>query len=228
MDKGRKKKLKNKYRDKVSNEKEYRQQLLVKSKYLSTERMRRVYHQFCNNKTEQIHGLVVNVFLPKRSYFCRTICGKARTYLAVSVDSLGFEEYFLKLYLELGITMSNVTRLFYKQHDKKRRADAIYAKTAARRKKRATRKLELINTAWQQEVGDKANGHTYQSRLTCPRVVATSTTTTVDTMVNSVVVVATAKLCLACGNSGHQRRTSKLCVKNPRSPHYEGTCVLVF
>jgi hypothetical protein len=62
-----------KYRDKETNEKEYLQQLEVKKKYLSTERLSRCYHEFCNNKTEQLHGFVVNVFLPKCRYFCRTI-----------------------------------------------------------------------------------------------------------------------------------------------------------
>jgi hypothetical protein len=47
----------------------YHQQLKVKKKYLSPVRMRRCYHEFCNNMTEQLHGFVVNVFLPKRSYF---------------------------------------------------------------------------------------------------------------------------------------------------------------
>jgi hypothetical protein len=62
---------KGKFRDKSKNKRKYEQQLKVKQKYLSTSRMRRCYHQFCNNKTEQLHGLVVNVFLPKRSYYCR-------------------------------------------------------------------------------------------------------------------------------------------------------------
>jgi hypothetical protein len=94
MDRRGKSGKKGKFRDKLKNEKEYHQQLKLKKKYLSRVRMRRYYHEFCN-KTEQLHGFVVNIFLPKRSYFCRTICGRARTYLAMSIDSLGFEEYIL-------------------------------------------------------------------------------------------------------------------------------------
>jgi hypothetical protein len=60
-------KNKGKFRDKVKKEREYHQQLKVKKKYLSPVRMRRCYHAFCNNKTEQLHRfVVVNVFLPKR------------------------------------------------------------------------------------------------------------------------------------------------------------------
>jgi Fe-S-cluster containining protein len=53
---------KGKFRDKEENPKEYVQQLKVKNKYLSATRMRRCFHAFCNNKTEQLHGFMVNVF----------------------------------------------------------------------------------------------------------------------------------------------------------------------
>jgi hypothetical protein len=76
---------KGKYRDKETHEKEYKQQLLVKDKYLSTTRLRGCFDEFCNNKTEHIHGLIVNVFLPKRAFFCRTICGRSPTYMAVGI-----------------------------------------------------------------------------------------------------------------------------------------------
>jgi hypothetical protein len=38
-----------------------------------------VFHKFSTNKTEQIYSFVTNIFLMKRSYYCRTICGRART-----------------------------------------------------------------------------------------------------------------------------------------------------
>jgi hypothetical protein len=92
----------------------------VHSKYTEEDRLRRVFHEWTTNKTEQIHSLVTNVFLPKRSYYCRTICGRARTYLAVSIDSIGYYEYSRRLYLELGLHMTTITAVFYKQQDKRR------------------------------------------------------------------------------------------------------------
>jgi hypothetical protein len=196
----------------------------VKEKFLSTKRLRRCFHKFCNNKTEQIHGFIVNVFLPKRTYYCRTICGRARTYVAVSVDSLGFEEYYKQLYLELGITMSPVSRLYYRQVDRRRKADQTYAKSFERKKKRAMQKLETINEAWRIETVDKRKGHTYQSGMAGPTVVgATDETEVVGE--EGDVVVASRPFCRACGNYGHQRRTSRLCTQNTRSQHYQGTSV---
>jgi hypothetical protein len=161
---------KGKFRDKIKNKKEYEQQMKVKKKYLSTIRLRWCYHQFCNHKMEQLHRLVVNVFLPKRSYFYRTICGRARTYLAMSVDTLGFEEYYKELYKELEISMSSITARYYKQHDQKRKRDKNYVKSPARKKKRARRKLDQIQKAWKAEGEDKEQGHTYQSRMLAPKV----------------------------------------------------------
>jgi hypothetical protein len=128
---------KGKFRDKEKNAREYVQQLKVKNKYLSTDRMRRCYHGFCNNKTERLHGFIVNVFLPKQSYFCRTIGGRARTYLVMSLDSLGFKEYFEELYAQLGMTMSSETERHFQQHDRRQNHDKEYANKPERKKKRA-------------------------------------------------------------------------------------------
>jgi hypothetical protein len=192
-------KKKGKFRVKLKNEKEYHQQLKMKKKYLSTVRMRRCYHEFCNNKTEQLHGFVVNVFLPKRSYFCRTICGRARTYLAMSIDSLGFEEYYKQLSAALGMTMSSATERYFQQHDQKRILDQNYANRPERRTKRAKRKLEEIQKAWKIEIDDKAKGHTYRSRMAAPTVEG------IEVSTNEGAEESSTPFCKACGNYGHQR-----------------------
>ena len=181
--------------------------------------MRRCYHQFSNNKTEQLHGFVVNVFLPKQSYYCRTICGQARTYVATSVDSLGFEGYYKRLYERLGITMSKETETYFQQHDRKRKLDADYAKTPERKKKRAKRKLEQIQSAWKCEVEDKQQGHTYQSRIAAPTVKGTGAAT------HGGEEGSILPFCNTCRNYGHQQRTSKKCPQNPRNIDTQGTYV---
>ncbi len=123
------KEFKSMYRDKIKNAREYKQQKTVHTKFTKPEQMRRVYHCWLNNKTESIHGLVVNVFLPKRSYYCQTICRKARTLLAVSIDSVGYYKYYWQLYLDIGLAMTLVTATFYKEMDKKRMANKILQKS---------------------------------------------------------------------------------------------------
>jgi cell envelope opacity-associated protein A len=53
-----KEELKNKFRDKEKNPKEYKQQFLVQMKFTAKPPMRRVLRKFCTIKTEQIHFLV--------------------------------------------------------------------------------------------------------------------------------------------------------------------------
>ena len=133
-----------------------------------------------NNKTESIHEVVVNVFLlvPKRSYYCSTICGKARTYLAVSIDSLGYYGYYTRLCVEMGTTMTPMTATFYKPLDKKRAADKILQQSPEFRKKRAKRKLENMSREWQREVIDKQAGNTYSLRIVAPNMTEEETATT--------------------------------------------------
>jgi hypothetical protein len=219
-----KEKNKNKFRDKEKNPKEYQQQLEIQMKFTETDRMKRVFHEWSTNKTEQIHSLVTNVFLPKRSYYCRTICGRARTYLAVSIDSLGYLEYNKRLYLELGLELSCIAAGFYNQQDQRRNMDQVYANTPARRKLRAQQRLENINKEWLKEVIDRRSGNTYRSAMTAPTVVATETHSDTPVVDGSMSKERDRPFCRACKNYGHQRRSSRLCPKNKLSKYYEGKC----
>jgi hypothetical protein len=42
-------------------------------------------------------------FIRKSGHLCRTIVGRARTYLAVSIDSIGYEEYYRTLFPLLNL-----------------------------------------------------------------------------------------------------------------------------
>ncbi len=229
-----KEKNKNMFRNRETHRREYEQQSGVHSKYTEEDRLRRVFHEWSTNKTEQIHSLVTNVFLPKRSYYCRTICGRARTHLAVSIDSLGYYEYYRRLYLELGLFMSTITEVFYKQQDKRRETDKKYANNPERRKLRAEHRLENINEEWRREVIDKQNGNTYRSGMMAPGQATPSSSekegSSDGPVVDGGVMVNenSRAFCKACGNYGHQRRSSRWCTKNPKSIHYEGKTVGFF
>jgi hypothetical protein len=220
--KEQKEELKHKYRDKVRNKKEYEQQKVVHEKFTEITRMWKIFHEWDNNKTESIHGLIVNQYLPKRSYFCRTICGKARTLLAVSIDSLGYYEYYKKLYLVIGITMTEPTASFYREMDKRRLHDRTYTNTPEFRKKRAKRKMEMMKRDWKKEVEDKQQGHTYRSNMAAPSAPHAKKDAPSSSQPdgNKTMGDGAAKkkrvFCNACQNYGHMRRTSKLCTKNPK------------
>jgi hypothetical protein len=72
--------------------------------------------------------------------------------------------------------MSTETTTFYRQHDKKITSDQVHAKKKETDKKRAMKRLAIINQVWAKEVKDKKQGHAYQSRMAAP----TTTRTTKD------------------------------------------------
>jgi hypothetical protein len=71
--------------------------------------------------------------------------------------------------------------------------------------------------AWKTEIEDKANGHTYRLRMAAPTVEG------IEVSPNGGAEESSTPFCKACGNYGHQRRTSKKCTKNPSNKHYQGT-----
>jgi hypothetical protein len=93
-----KEEYKNKYRDKVSHVKECEQQKVVLETFCATIRMIGVFHEHNNNKTKQIHAFITNPFLPKISYYSQKSCGRARTFLSVGIDSVGFSAYYQELF----------------------------------------------------------------------------------------------------------------------------------
>jgi hypothetical protein len=91
-------------------------------------------------------------------------------YLAMNLNSLGFEDYYKELYAGLGMTMSSNTELDFQQHDLNQKRDKEYAEKPERKKKQAKKKLEQIQKALMMEVEDKAKGHTYRSRMAAPTI----------------------------------------------------------
>jgi hypothetical protein len=72
--------------------------------------------------------------------------------LAVSINLLGYYEYYTILYEELGLSMSSITATYFLQHDKKRRANKLYAKKPAQGRIWVHQRLDNINREWKKEV----------------------------------------------------------------------------
>jgi ribosomal protein L32 len=99
-----------------------------------------------------------------------------------------------------------------------------------RRKLCAQRRLDNINREWQKEVIDKKNGNTYRSAMTAPTASAALQSRDERTGEGAVAnegidEVADRQFYKACQNYGHQRRSSRLCLKNKKSKYYEGKTV---
>jgi hypothetical protein len=127
--------------------------------------------------------------------------------------------------------MTTITAVFYKQQDKRRETDWAYVYKPERRKLRAEHQLENINEEWRREVIDKQTGNTYRSGIAATSQTTKSSSEKQSSSKGPVVDGGgfedenNQPFCKACKNYGHQRRSSRLCLKNPKSNHYEGKTV---
>ena len=129
----------------------------------------------------------------------------------MSIDSLGYYEYYRRLYLDVGVTMTTFNEAYYKQIDRKRGADKIIQASDEYRYNRSKRKIDKITTEWQKCIVDKLEGTTYESGIAGP---------TGSNDKPAIVNQKPAALCKACGNYGHQRKSSSKCTMNPKNPYY--------
>jgi hypothetical protein len=54
------------------------------------ESLKEVHHSYHTNKCESMNKFITK-FVDKSLHLCCTIVGKARTYVAVGIDSVGYE-----------------------------------------------------------------------------------------------------------------------------------------
>jgi hypothetical protein len=85
------------YRSKEEHPELYAQLLEIIETYCSDAALKDVHHLWPTNKCESINAFI-SKFVNKTKHLCRTIVGKARTYLAISLDSVGYEAYYRTLF----------------------------------------------------------------------------------------------------------------------------------
>jgi len=86
-------------------------------------------------------------------------------FLVVSIDSKGFKDYYELLSLDIGVSMTGVTKKLFNQHDRQRKTDQLYSAKPERMVLRAKRKLDNMQAEWKKEVTDKLGSHTYDSGM---------------------------------------------------------------
>jgi hypothetical protein len=70
--------------------------------YGSDSLLKEVHHAWHTNKCESMNQFIAK-FIRKSGHLCMTIVGRARTYLVVSINSLGYEEYYRTLFPLLNL-----------------------------------------------------------------------------------------------------------------------------
>jgi hypothetical protein len=102
------------YRCKDKNAELYTQLLAIWEVYCTDECLKEVHHKWHTNKCESMHQFITK-FVRKCYHLCRSIVGKARMYLAVGLDSVGYEEYYRSILYLLEFEYDEITTFSHHQ-----------------------------------------------------------------------------------------------------------------
>ena len=157
----------NYYRSKETHKILYGQLKTLHDLYVSDESLRDMHHSFDTNKNECFNKLVTK-FVPKTSYLCGSVAGKARVYVAAGIDSVGYVSFYSALYSILGV---EYTTPIFRQHaalDNDRAYRTKYFRDPDNRKKKAERLAERIKKLMEDTKKDKRKGKTYRKNMAGP------------------------------------------------------------
>jgi hypothetical protein len=222
-----------KYRCKTQNARLYIQVRAYHDTYTTDSALWELWHQVHSNKCESLNGFITK-FLPKHKHYCRTIINEARTNVAISIDSLGYQEYYKLLMEKLGIMQTSITSEHLRRLDHRRKWKADHDKLARVKKRRKIKLNEKMKKANEVLRQDQRKGRTYESGMSGPQVpnvvdqeqeVGSEEQSKFDEnrKKKKKKMKKVPSKCRLCHQMGHQRQYSGKCLlsTNPTSKYYK-------
>jgi hypothetical protein len=181
----------------------YEQILEIWNTYCSDQALHEIHHEWHTNKCESMNKFITK-FINKSTHLCRSIVGKARTYLAVGLDSIGYEEYYRTLFGILGLDYDErICGLSHRRLDKKKIWHKNYSNKLEVRRARCLVRALKIRENIRKVLQDKKDGKTYATGMNGPKL-AKKPKKEKGTTKPSVP-------CSHCGKLGHKMRTHRDC-----------------
>jgi hypothetical protein len=203
------------YQSKTKDAKLYHKLQDILSRFVSLERLKEVAHGMDTNVNESINN-TVSYFAPKNRVYCKTRSLQNRVAFAVGVTSLGFSEYFLRLFKELGIQVTPPIRHFLEMKQKNRQKRIQKRKQTATKKARKQLKFTKLKEEEAKAIRarHKRDG-TYKSGGNLQD----------GGFENTKKPAKGPIVCPHCGHKGHKTTRSKKCLANPSNPNYNPNLV---
>jgi hypothetical protein len=108
-----------KYRCKTKTSKLYEQLKTHHDKFVTNIWMKDLMHEYDSNKPESFNGFLTK-FLPKHKFFASTIINQGRTYLAITINSVGYVTACKTMFTLLGIEVSETTTEHHRPLNRRR------------------------------------------------------------------------------------------------------------
>jgi hypothetical protein len=220
-----------KYRSKTGNERLYTQVRAYHDAYTTDSALWELWHEVHSNKCESLNGFITK-FLPKHKHYCRTIINEARTNVAISIDSIGYQPYYHLLFARLGIVNTAITSEHLRRLDHRREWKAKHDKMKHIKKRRKMKLNEKIKRANEQIKKDNRKGRTYQSGMAGPQVpnvvddddsVSKEQCNVNENTQQKKMKTNIRPVCKLCHRKGHKTQYSGKCLLStkPTSTYYK-------
>ena len=213
-----------KYRDKILDESIYRELRKNHDTFMTEKALRMLHHSYDTNLCESfMHN--VSCFCPKTKHLCNTINYKARCFLTVGIDSLGYDNYYEKLFGSLGLDIGEILKLSLSRRDIAKTNKRLYRKRPEIRARDSQKRIQKVLKGKEQTRKSNIQGNRYGSgiggpggeleHLFEPYLSKKSKKKSTGNGKNQNPK-ATNKICPYCGRKGHVTKRSKKCL------HYKG------
>ena len=194
------------YRSKEKDSLLYQQLFEIWEVYCTDEALKEVHHEWHTNKCESMNQFITK-FIRKSTYLCRTIVGKGRTYLAVGIDSIGYEDYYRTLFELLNLHYDDdIMRQHHQRLDKNKIRKRNYDVQPEVRRRQAAGRAIKIREKIKKLLEDKKEGKSYGSGMNDP-----SKKEKKGRKFNT-------SICQFCQKVGHSRKSSKDCTFSTYKP----------
>lgn len=172
-----------------------------------------VAHGWDTNANESMNNCI-SWLAPKNKTFSGTQSLRNRVCMAISIQSLGYDEFYFRLFRELGLDVDCLSEHRFSQSQKARKYRIEQSKLAKNKRKRKVTTYKKVSEYFAKLKEDRAKGNEYAPSVAMPA--PTIDDNEEQQQPNAVTV---KRQCPHCGVYGHVTMRSAKCL------YYEGRVV---
>ena len=207
------------FRCKVRNKKLYEFLKKHHEQFMEESKLKQLWHQYDTNLVEAFNKFLTK-FLPKDKTYCQTIENKARSMVAVGIQSIGYRQFYARVFERTGIEVKedDITGLFLRKED----ADKLWRKHRRRKEDvkiaRMRDHYRKVKEGVAKLKADNAKALSYAAGMMGPDAGDESELPQLQRQQQQKGKTPKGSVtCRHCGIRGHQRTSSFQCLKNPKN-----------
>jgi hypothetical protein len=182
--------------------------------FMEDEKLKQLFHSYDTNLVEGFNKFLTK-FLPKDRTYSQTIENKARTMVAVGLQSIGYRQFYKRVFSLTGIEMcdDDITYLFLRSEDGQKLWRKMNRKIESVKITRMRTLYKKLRDGVEKLKADNAKELGYETNMMGPGGGEGDHGRRQKKKTGD----GSKPICKHCGSDTHSRRTSKDCPKNPKN-----------